>query len=707
MRTAVCRLVAAVCWMAIGWAAPPLATIQDVLYKADGTPFNGTLLIEWRSFEAVDTSNIATHSLSAPIVNGVLRVQLVPTTNASAGAYYAVKYNSDGKIQFQETWGVPPSSTPLRLRDVRLTSTSSPGTVTPPPETTPIAESDVIGLVEDLAIRPVKGAGYAASRAIFADANGALQAVVGNLTDCVRVDGTAGPCGEAASSGPGFMDGETPAGLINGSNAVFTLANAPAPETSLALYRNGLLQKQTVDYTIGGNTITFTAGSIPQNGDVLAANYRIADAAAPVIDPQLAAGVISDVNVSDVAGIRESKLALNYPTHSNVSDPTVQQKEAMAGTSGAPSATNRYVTDQDPRLSDTRVAAGHGLLNTVHTDTVAAAPSRGDLIVAQGSSPVLWTRLPIGPANRCLMSNGSDAVWNTCLYTGFAPGAVPFVDAAGNLAQNSARLVWDNTNRRLSVGNNTGSATLYIYDSLPTTGATSLTVRAGQAQNAEALQRWLDASGSELARVDSAGRFSGASFRGATSGSRAAWQDSGNPADPGAVSDGDFWFNSGIQARKTVEAGQKHTIPQVICASEGASTSASGLTRLGSCTIPGGFLKPGDRVEIKFDYSHSGTLTGFSFEVRWGGSTVVSRSGGASEAVITGRGEAGVYSGGTQLSSQSWGSQLALQAAVSVSPDSLGVPLVVDFLGKMNGSTAETVSLRNFSVVRLAGQQNP
>jgi hypothetical protein len=705
MRTAVRLLAAAICWMAIGWAAPPLTTIQDVLYKADGTPFNGTLLIEWRSFEAVDTSNIATSSLSAPIVNGVLRVQLIPTTNASAGAYYSVRYSSDGKIQFQETWGVPPSSTTLRLRDVRLTSTS--GTVTPPPETTPITEADVVGLVEDLAIRPVKGAGYAPSRAIFADASGALQAVVGNLTDCVRVDGTAGPCGEPAIAGPAFTDGETPAGLVNGSNAVFTLADAPAPDTSLALYRNGLLQKRAVDYTISGNTITFTAGSIPQDGDVLAASYRIGGGAGPIIDPELGAGVISDVNVSDVAGIRESKLALNYPTHSNANDPTAQQKAALAGTSGAPSATNRYVTDQDPRLSDTRVAAGHGLLNTVHTDTVAAAPSRGDLIVAQGSSPVLWTRLPIGAANRCLMSNGSDAVWNTCLYTGFAAGAVPFVDAAGNLAQNSARLAWDNTNRKLSVANNSGGATLYVYDSLPAAGVTSLAVRAGQGQGAEALQRWLDASGGELARVDSAGRFAGASFRGATSGVRAAWQDAGNPADPGTVSNGDFWFNSGIQARKTVEAGQKHTVPQVICASEGASTSVSGLTRLGSCTIPGGFLKPGDHVEIKFDYAHSGTATGFSFEVRWGGSTMVSRSGAASESVVTGRGEAGVYFGGAQLSSQSWGSQLALQAAVSVSVESLGAPLTVDFLGKMNGSTSETVSLRNFSVVRLAGQQNP
>ena len=44
-------------------AAPPLTTVQDVLYKADGTPFNGLATISWQSFEAADSSNIAAQSL--------------------------------------------------------------------------------------------------------------------------------------------------------------------------------------------------------------------------------------------------------------------------------------------------------------------------------------------------------------------------------------------------------------------------------------------------------------------------------------------------------------------------------------------------------------------------------------------------------------------------------------------------------------------
>jgi len=720
MRAVVRRLVVLTWCFATGWAAPPLTTIQDVLYKADGTPFNGILLVEWKSFEAADTSNIATQSLTTPIVNGVLRVQLVPTTNASPGASYSVKYSSDGRVQFQETWGVPPSSTALRVRDVRVATSSSSSTLPPPAETTEVQESDVVGLLADLAIRPVKGPGYAPSRAVYATETGALEGVVGNLTDCVRVDGSAGPCstGETTSSGPGFVDAETPAGLINGSNVVFTLANAPSPLSSLTVYRNGLLQTPNLDYTISANVVTFATVSAPQAGDVLAASYRLADPGNPVgqaggaltgtyPNPSLAMGMVSDANVADVAGIVESKLALNYPTHSSANDPTAGQKAALAGTSGTPSASNKYATDLDPRMSDTRVPTSHALLGTSHGDTAATAPSRGDLIVAQGTSPTLWTRVPIGLANRCLMSNGFDAVWNTCLYTGFTTGAIPFVDSSGNLAQNSARLLWDNTNRKLSLGNNLGTTTLYVYDALPSTGSTGLTLRAGQGQSTDPLQRWLDSSGTELARVGWDGRFAGASFSAATSSTRAAWQDSGSSTDPSTTSEGDQWFNTSQKVRKTVEAGQTHTLPQVLCGSTGVSTSATGLTRLGSCTVPANFLSAGDRVEMRFDYSHEGAETGFSFEVHWGGSVLVSRGGGASESLVSGKADAAVHSSGAQLSVLNWGATLTLQSLVVASSESLTAPLTIDFLGKMNATTGETVTLRNFTVVRYPAQQNP
>ena len=416
-------------------AAPPLTTIADVLYTADGSRFNGVAFIQWKSFQAADLSSIATNRVTVTILDGAIRVRLVPTTNASAGAYYSVRYTSDGRTQFDETWAVPPSAAPLKLKDVRASTGSGGGQVLPPAALTSIQESDVVGLVDDLAVRPQMGPGYAPSRAAYITETGALEAVSGGLSDCVRVDGTAGPCDVTANPGPEFVDGEVPAGLVNGLNAVFTLASTPSPASSLQLHRNGVLQKLGLDYTLAGSAITFTTASAPVLEDTLLASYRLA---------------------------------------------------GISGLSGG----------------------GAGL-------------------------------------------------------------------------------------------------------------------------------------------------------------------------------------------------------PQVLCSSTGRSTTAIFLASLGSCTVPEGVLRAGDRVEIRFSYSHEGTTQGFTYEVHWGNTAIVSRGAGAGDAYVAGHANAGIHSGGAQWDVESWGNSLGLAAGIGNASDSLSSPLVIGFLGKLAGGTSETVTLRNFTVVRYLAVSNP
>ncbi|MGA2435899.1 MAG: hypothetical protein ABSG25_11495 [Bryobacteraceae bacterium] len=707
-----------VCGGMAGWAGPQLTTIQDMLYKADGTPFNGFLQITWNSFETADYSNIGMQSLTVPITNGVLLVRLAPTAGAQPGASYTVEYNSNGVLQYTETWLVPVSSTPLGLSDVRVastttsTGTSTGGSITSPGDTTtPIAESGVTGLVADLAARPVEGMGYGPGAA-YIDETGALEAVTGNQTDCVHVDGTSGPCGSPDST-PGFVDAALPAGAIDGVNTVFTLQSAPSPATSLALYRNGVLQTLGDDYTFSGVTIVFAAASAPQPGDIVTASYRTAASSSSsgtitgTLSSGLPLGAIVDANVAADAGIEESKLALNYPTHSNANDPTPDQKAALAGTTGVPSDSNRYVTDQDTRLVAISQTTPHALLSATHTDTAPAAPVRGDLIVAQGTSMPLWARLPLGQANRCLVSNGSDTVWGACLFTGLTAGSIPFIDASGNLTQNNTQLIWNNANRKLSIGNSTGTATAYIYDSQTATGVTGLVVRAGQAQGSNPLEQWLDASGNQLAQVDAQGRFTGAVFKGNSSAGGAAWQDAGSASDPGLVTNGDMWFNTSSQSQKTAEAGQAHPGVRVLCGSVGIATSSTALTQLGTCTIPAGLLYAGDRVEIRFDYSHEGTATGFTFEIHWGGTTLLSRAGSASDMVVAGRADAGIDGSGAHWSTESWGTVLAASFSAGSAGDSIAAPITVALDGRMAAATSDTVTLRNFTVIRYPAQANP
>lgn len=436
LRTLAKRLgrLAAASLLAAGMAPaqPPLTTIEDTLYKADGTRFNGLVIITWNSFEASNLANIVSQSLTVKVVDGNFFVQLVPTTNSNPPTYYNVTYNSDGKVQFQETWVVGAVSTPLRVRDVRASSTTAGSNTLPPPTQTPIQETDVAGLTGDLGLRPVKGPGFSVGRAALINATGGIEAVIGNPSDCVLVDGTSGPCG---GGGPQFIDGEAPAGGVDGSNATFTLANTPSPATSLVLFRNGVVQKPGVDFTLTGASVQFLAGAVPQSGDTLMAWYRLAAAA----------------------------------------------------------------------------------------------------------------------------------------------GAI----TAGGLTAPS---------------------------------------------------------------------------------------------------------------------------PVILCSAAGNSTSSTGFTSLGSCTIPANTLQTGDRVEIHFDFAHTGTTAGFEFKVLWGGTALVDRVAGASDAMIAGQGESAVYNGGAQLRAESWGTALAFGASVGNATDSIVAPVTINFQAKMASTTSETVTLQNYTVVRYPAQ---
>jgi hypothetical protein len=117
-RLVVLLVVAAGC----AYGQPALTTIQDILYRADGTRFSGTMFIHYNSFLSGGASNIATANLTVPIVNGVPRVQLVPTTTAPPEHSTRSPTRTGGVNQFTEVWAAPPSALRLRVRDVRLSS---------------------------------------------------------------------------------------------------------------------------------------------------------------------------------------------------------------------------------------------------------------------------------------------------------------------------------------------------------------------------------------------------------------------------------------------------------------------------------------------------------------------------------------------------------------------------------------------------------
>ena len=121
-------IIAAAVLSGYAMAQSNLTTIQDTLYKADGTRFSGTLNIQWNTFDANNIGTIVQQSKSVVVVNGNLQVQLVPNAGAQAPAnVYSVHYQSDGNQQFTETWTVPPSAQPLTVASVRIGTLSGAG----------------------------------------------------------------------------------------------------------------------------------------------------------------------------------------------------------------------------------------------------------------------------------------------------------------------------------------------------------------------------------------------------------------------------------------------------------------------------------------------------------------------------------------------------------------------------------------------------
>jgi hypothetical protein len=260
--------LAAFCGLA--WGQTGLTTIQDTLFQADGTRYNGTLTISWVTFDTTNIGTIVQQSKSVAVVNGNLLVELVPNATAQPPAnLYTVFYQSDGREQFTETWTVPVSTVPLTVAVVRTGTQSTSGGGGTVGGVTTITESSVVGLQADLAQRPLKGVGFGTNAVAVVDDNGFIETVAGDVGDCVFVDGTAGPCAQ-----PTYSDAETPGGTLDGVNNTFTLANTPLG-SSLMLFRNGINTGAGVDYTLTGSSIQFGAGAIPQPGDTLTASYRV------------------------------------------------------------------------------------------------------------------------------------------------------------------------------------------------------------------------------------------------------------------------------------------------------------------------------------------------------------------------------------------------------------------------------------------------
>ena len=112
--------------------APATTTVQDTVYKPDGTLASGSVVISWSPFLTADSKPVFGGTKTVTLTNGSLAVALTPNSGGTpSGTSYGVKFLQSGGVFFEETWVVPASS-PLAnpAQPVSVTQAGTPGSTT-------------------------------------------------------------------------------------------------------------------------------------------------------------------------------------------------------------------------------------------------------------------------------------------------------------------------------------------------------------------------------------------------------------------------------------------------------------------------------------------------------------------------------------------------------------------------------------------------
>jgi hypothetical protein len=122
------------------------------------------------------------------------------------------------------------------------------------------------------------------------------------------------------------------------------------------------------------------------------------------------------------------KSALVTELHSNVNDPTTDQKAALPGTNGTPSASNKYVTDSDPRNTNTRAPTAHASTHNAGGGDVMAI----DAAAGTGSLRTLGTAATAACAgNDARLSNARTPTAHASTHNAGGSDAMVIDAAAG------------------------------------------------------------------------------------------------------------------------------------------------------------------------------------------------------------------------------------------------------------------------------------
>ncbi len=251
-------VLALVLVLAGGMARAQVATttVQGVVYRADGTPAQGSMQVSWKAFETAQNQAVAAGNKTVVLgSDGYASLNLAPNAGASpAGSYYTVLYHlNDGTVS-REYWTVPAAAT-AAIASVRAQLEPSMVAVQS------VSKSYVDQLVSSLAptaafYLPLAGGALAGPLTLNGDPSGSTQATTKHYVD--QAVATAVP-----------LAGGTVTGMLAAANAVNKL---PKVDVRSADFAGGADPTGVRDSTAAVQAaIAFAMGNSP-SGE---ANYPV------------------------------------------------------------------------------------------------------------------------------------------------------------------------------------------------------------------------------------------------------------------------------------------------------------------------------------------------------------------------------------------------------------------------------------------------